>query len=716
MSSLRNSLFLAASVSALAMTTGPALAQENGEPVEVITVTSSALDVDRSSVTGSVDVLDRDDLIRDMSGNIAQTLERLPGVSTTFFGPASGRPVIRGLGSERVRVLINGLDGLDASASSPDHAVAVDVLGSTGVEVLRGPAAIGFGGGAIGGVVNVFDGRIPESLPENPVFGEAYLGATTGSDAREGFVRGGFVFGSLVTQAEFQRREAGNYDIPGFAESARLRAMEEDDHDHDHDDHDHDDDHDDHEEHEGEEEAFGFAPDTDFVFESGSIGSSIVGPWGFVGIGVKRTEANYAIPGHEHAHHEHDDDHDDHDDDHGDHDDDHDDHDHDDEMAPRLVMEQTRVDLRGEIALQGFFNRVRWSVAHSNYVHAEVEGDEQTIFDKEGMEARVELRHGHGDVRQGAWGASALTQDFEAVGDEAFIEAVTTQDFGVFATERWDFDSWGVEIGARADTRELTAQAANRRFNAVSASGALFLRPAEGWFLAGTLSRSERAPSDVEVFANGPHLATQAFEIGNLDLSTEVAWSLEGTARYTAPNGLRAEAAVFYADYDGFIELFPTGTEEDGLPVLEYRQEDAALYGFEARVSMPLFAVSGFEFTGEATADYVRGEISGGGNLPRISPMSGSLSVTADNGPLSLRTEARFVGEQTRLFETELPTDGYTLLHADARWRPFAGRDVQFIVAVRNITDEEARIHSSFLKDFIPLPGRNVRVAVSTRF
>jgi len=379
-------------------------------------------------------------------------------------------------------------------------------------------------------------------------------------------------------------------------------------------------------------------------------------------------------------------------------------------------MEQTRTDLRGEIALDGFFNRIRWSLAHANYVHAEIEGDEQTVFDKEGVEGRVELRHGHGGARQGAWGVTGLTQDFEAVGDEAFIEAVTTQDLGLFATERWDYDSWGVEIGARADRRELTAQAANRRFNSISASGALFLRPAQGWFLAGTLSRSERAPSDVEVFANGPHLATQAFEIGNLNLSTEVAWSLEGTARFTGQGGLSAEAAVFYADYDGFIELFPTGAQEDGLPVLEYRQEDATLYGFEARISAPLFALSGFDFTGEASADYVRGEIDGGGNLPRISPMSASLSVTADNGPLSLRGEARLVAEQTDVFTNELPTDGYTLFNADARWRPFDERDVQLIFAVRNITDEEARIHSSFLKDFIPLTGRNVRVALSARF
>jgi len=699
----RTTLLLAVSASALITAAGGGSAQTLTDDVETITVTSSALLVERDSVTGSVDVLDRDELIRSMAGNIAQSLERLPGVSTTFSGPASGRPVIRGLGSERVRVLINGLDGLDASSSSPDHAVAVDVLGSTGVEVLRGPAAIGFGGGAIGGVVNVLDGRVPETMPDNPVFGEVYLGATSGNEGREGFVRGGFAWGQLVAQGEFQRREAGAYDIPGFAESARLRAMEEDEHDHGDDDHDEDD-----HEHEEEDEAFGFAPDTDFVFESGSVGASIVGQWGFVGLGVKRTEAEYAIPGHEHAHNEHDDDHDD---------GDHDDHDHgDEEMAPRLVMEQTRTDLRGEIALNGFFNRIRWSLAHANYVHAEIEGDEQTIFDKEGVEGRVELRHGHGDQRQGAWGVTVLTQDFEAVGDEAFIEAVTTQDFGLFATERWDFDSWGLEFGARADTRELTAQTANRSFNAFSASGALFLRPAEGWFLAGTLSRSERAPSDVEVFANGPHLATQAFEVGNVNLSTEVAWSLEGTARFTSQRGVRAEATVFYADYDGFIELFPTGAEEDGLPVLEYRQEDATLYGFEARISAPLFALSGFDVTGEASADYVRGEIDGGGNLPRISPMSASLSVTADNGPLSLRAEARLVAEQTDVFTDELPTDGYTLFNADARWRPFDDRDVQLILAVRNITDEEARIHSSFLKDFIPLPGRNVRVALSTRF
>lgn len=710
MSHTRTPLLMAASASVLLAATGAGFADTLSDDVEVITVTSSALQVDRDSVTGSVDVLDRDALIRDMSGNIAQTLERLPGVSTTFFGPASGRPVIRGLGSERVRVLINGLDGLDASSSSPDHAVAVDVLGATGVEVLRGPAAIGFGGGAIGGVVNVFDGRVPETLPENPVFGEVYLGATSGNEGREGFVRGGLVWGQLVAQGEFQRRQAGVYDIPGFAESARLRAMEDHDHDDDHDDHDdddHDDDHDDH-----EDEAFGFAPDTDYVFESGSVGASIVGQWGFVGVGFKRTEAEYGIPGHDHALH---DDHDDHDHDDDDHDD-HDDHDEDHEHAPRLVLEQTRVDLRGEIALDGFFNRVRWSLAYADYVHAEIEDDEQTIFDKEGLEARVELRHGHGDQRQGAWGVTAFTQDFEAVGDEAFIQAVTTQDFGVFATERWDFDSWGLEIGARADTRELTAQTANRRFNSISASGAVFLRPAAGWFLAGTLSRSERAPSDVEVFADGPHLATQAYEVGNLDLSTEIAWSLEGTARYTGASGLTAEAAVFYADYDGFIELFATGAEEDGLPVLEFRQEDARLYGFEARISAPLFALSGFDFTGEASVDYVRGEIDGGGNLPRISPMSGALSVTADNGPLSLRAETRFVAEQTRVFENELPTDGYTLLNADARWRPFVDRDVQLIFAVRNITDEEARVHASFLKDFLPMPGRHVRVALATRF
>jgi iron complex outermembrane recepter protein len=379
-------------------------------------------------------------------------------------------------------------------------------------------------------------------------------------------------------------------------------------------------------------------------------------------------------------------------------------------------MKQTRVDLRGEVRLDGYFDRVRFSLAYADYEHREIEDDESTIFRKEGFEGRVELRHDHGQGNRGAWGVHFLNQDFSSSGHEAFIEPVTTTDAGAFVTERWDFQDWGIEAGARLDHRELDGRRASRSFTTFSGSGSVFVRPAEGWFAAATVSRTERAPSDVEVFAEGPHLATRAYEVGDLDLGAETAWSIEGTSRYTAANGVRLELSAFYADYDGFIELFPTEEFDHGLRVYEFRQQDAKLYGGEARVSAPLGDLAGFGLTGAASVDIVRGELSGGQDLPRIPPLSGTVELRAERGPLSLRTDVRLVAEQNRTFDFEYPTEGYALWNADVTWQPIEGNDLTLFAGVRNITDEEARVHSSYLKEFIPLPGRNFRLGLSTRF
>ncbi len=724
----RSAALAGASLVGLALA-APALAQDAAD-TQVIRVTATPLGTPADAVVGSVDVVTRAELVRNLDGNVADTIDRLPGVSSTYFGPASGRPVVRGLGADRVRVLVNGLGSLDASASSPDHAVSAGVLGAQGVEVLRGPAAIAYGGGAIGGVVNILDGRIPETAPEDGFGGEVYLGATDVDDGSQAALRLTGAAGGFVFQGEYQRREADAFDIPGFAETRAEREEHEHGHDHD-DDHDdpheedHDDDHEDHDHnHEEEEPAFGVVPDSDYEFETVSGGVSFVGDWGFVGVSVKDEEAEYGLPGHAHAHgeegHDHDDDHDH--EDHDDHDDDHDeDHDHDEghehgEEGARLVLEQTRYDLRGEVRRDGFFNRVRFSAAYADYEHAELEGDEiGTRFTKEGLEARVEIRHQHDGPRQGAIGFNLLDQDFAADGAEAFIEPVTTTDFGAFIVERWDYEDWGVEAGARVETRELDGVRGSRSFDTVSGSLSGFLRPGGGWFAGATVSYTERAPTDVEVFADGPHLATNTFEVGDLDLGEETAWSLEGTARRDV-GGARLEATGFAAAYDGFIGLFPTGEERDGLDVFEYRQADATLYGFEASASAPLAVISGVSFEGEAGVDYVRGELDDGGNLPRIPPASALLALTAERGIWSARAETRLVAEQDETAAFERPTDGYALLNADLALTPFEGRDLTLILAVNNITDEEARVHASYLKEQVPLPGRNVRLALSAKF
>lgn len=698
---------LLGAASLAALLGAPALADVHPDVIEV---TASPIRIDNRDSVSGVTVIGEAELVRNLEGNIGDQLERTPGVTSTYFGPAAGRPIVRGLGSERVRVLLNGLGALDASAASPDHAVTSEVLGAEAVEVLRGPAAIAFGGGAVGGVVNILDGRVPTAPVDGEFDGFVYAGGTTVDDGTQVGARLAGQVGQVVIQGDYVRREADGFEIPGFAESEAEREEhhgEEDDHEHE--------DHEDHEDEHEEEPPYGEVEGAFYTFESASLGASIVDDWGFFGLSVKETDAEYGLPGHSHAHededdHEEEDDHD-HDEDH-----DEDEHGHGEEGVPVLVMDQTRIDLRGEINRDGFLNRVRFSVAHSDYTHAELEGDEiGTLFDVEGAEARVEFAHDHDGVRQGAWGVNAFTRDFQASGEEAYIEPVTTQDWGVFATERWDYGSWGFEGGARYETRKLNGLRAERDYDTISASGALFARPSEPWFLAATLSRTERAPSDAEVFALGPHAATQTFEIGNLDLDTETAWSIEGRARYEVDR-LFVELDVFAADYDGFIALFPTGMEEEGFDVFEYGQEDAQLYGFELYGESEIGSFAGFDFIAEAGVDYVRAETDESGNLPRIPPLSANLALTAERGIWSARGEARLVAEQDETAAFERPTDGYALYNADLVVTPFEARDVSLILGVRNITDEEARVHSSFLKEQIPLPGRNFRVAVRAGF
>lgn len=727
--SLTVRLMTAASLSALAAAPA-ALGQSADVPVaetDVITVTSTPLSVTTDEVVGSVTVLSEDRLIELFSGNIGDTLDALPGVSSSYFGPAAGRPILRGLADDRVRVLINGVGALDASTSSPDHAVAGEVLGARGVEVLRGPAAIAYGGGAIGGVVNILDGRIPTAPLDAGFDGFAYVGASSVDDGSQAAGRAAFTAGPLVFQLDAVRREADGFEIPGYAETDALREAHHDDHDEDHEDHHddhHGDDHHDHDHDHEEEPEFGRVENAFYTFETLSGGVSLVDDWGFVGLSVKGADAEYGLPGHSHAHgddhddedHDHHDEAHSHDTDHHDHEEDHDEHAHGEHGDAILVMEQTRVDLRGEVNRDSFFNRVRWSFAHVDYEHAELEGDEiGTRFNKDGAEGRVEIAHDHDGARQGAFGLQALTHDFAASGDEAYIEPVTTQDWGAFIVERWDNGGWGFEAGARAETRKLNGLRAERRFDTVSGSASVFVRPEPRAFLSVTLSRTERAPTDVEVFAFGPHVATETFEIGDLNLGTETAWSLDATGRWSGER-VSAQASVFHAAYDGFIGLFPTGAEEDGLDVFEYRQADAALTGFEASGQAELGQIAGWAVMADAAVDFVSAELDDGGDLPRIPPLSGLLGFEADRGVWSARAEARLVAEQDDTAAFETATDGYALLNARLELRPFENDDVAITLGVRNITDAEARVHTSFLKDKVPLPGRNVRVAIRAGF
>ncbi|WP_233352749.1 TonB-dependent receptor [Maricaulis alexandrii] len=691
---------------------GPAaLAQTNqtseDETVDVIRVTSAPLGVAADEIAGAVEVVDRRHLEDNLAGSLADTIAHEPGVSTTYFGPAASRPVIRGLGADRVRVLSNGVGLIDASTNSPDHAVASEALEAEQVEILRGPAAIAYGGGAIGGVVNVIDGRIPEERAEEGLDGRFYT-ALTSVDAGEtaaGQVR--FNAGAFVFNLQALTRTADDYDIPGYAESDLYRMFEEAEHEA-HEDEGHEEDG-----HEEDEHPSGSVENSGLTFDMMSGGVSWVGENGFIGISVRRSTSLYGVPGgHEHGGEEEDHD------EHGDEDHEEDAHGH---AGVRIDLEQTRYDLRGEWRDLGeHIERLRFSFGTGSYEHVELEGDEVgTRFTNDGWEGRLEARHTPRDIWGGLWegavGLQAFSRDFAAIGDEAYVPPSETSDWGVFVVERWDADNWGLEGGLRLERRELDTATDSRDFDTQSLSGSVFFRPVRDTFLAVTVSSAERAPTDVELFADGVHVATSSYERGDATMDIERAVSVELTARTTVSDW-GVEASVFRAEYDGFIGAFATGAEEDGQPVYQYSQNDATLSGFEGRVEGPIGTFGDWDLDAEFTGEYVQGELDDGSNLPRLPPLTLSAGLTASTERQSVYLGAEWADVQNDTAAEEFKTQSYVLFNARYSVEPFEDRGLRLILEARNLTDEEARLHTSFLKDQLPLPGRNFRAALVLDF
>lgn len=674
-------LFAAAGVAALIA--GPAHAQAAKE-VEEFVVTAAPYVVSMDSVTTSVEVLKRDDLDTAPSAGLGDVLSGLPGVRSTFFGPGASRPVIRGLAGPRVLVLSNGVGMIDASALSPDHQVANDPQEAERIEVLRGPSALAYGGSAIGGIVNIIDDRISNQRVEG-LHGRMLASGTTVDDgvAASAALKAGV--GNWVFSLDGLHRESSDYDVPVPAESRRLMASE------------------------GEE----FLGPVDSTVSNTAVdlqayggGVSYVGERGFLGLAVKRTETTYGVPGHVHGHEE-------------DHEHEHEHEEHEEEEGGVVIdLKQTRYDLRGGLQLDlGIFDQLKVSAGYADYEHAELEdGEVGTQFLSEGWEARAELVQKAKDGWQGAVGFQALARNLDAQGDEAYVPSTDIQEVGVFTLQRFDRETWGVEGGLRLDRRELETSDTSRDFTNVSGSVGGFLRPAEGWFLGLSASRTARAPTEAELFADGAHAATRGYEVGNADLDSEVSYSLDATVHYGAGRW-EADLHAFAVKYDGFIDLRANGEidEESGFAVFDYVQTDATFYGAEAEVAYHLWQDGDRSFSLEGAADYVHGDTDLGPPA-RIPPWSVTGRAVFEGGWWSGKLELRQVGEQDRIAEYELPTDGYRMLNASLTAKPLKDKNFKIFVEGRNLNDAEAREHASFLKDLAPLPGRSFRMGVGYRF
>ena len=704
------------------------------------------------------DVLAGEELDRKAADSIGATVANEPGIHNSSFGVAAGRPVIHGLDGARVRVLEDRIDTLDVSVTSGDHAVTVDPYIADRIEILKGSATLLYGSGAIGGVVDTHTGRIPHEVPDR-ITGKLDVRAGDNGDGKNGSFRLDGGGGNFAWHLDGFARERDDYEIPGYAESARFMAMEEEhDEDEDHEEdgeegEDHDEDEEEDEDHEGEEEHADeeepirdMLPGSGLEAYGGAAGFSFVSDRGFIGVSVSRMESEYGIPGHSHFHgHEHDED-EDHDEDEGedhdegedeDHDEDEDndedaDHDEDEDHEEEAEhgeegtafadLKQTRIDIEAALIdpLPGFDNlNVRLGI--NDYEHQEVEGSGEvgTAFENDAWEARAELTHRDWSGWSGAVGAQYGDRKFSVVGEEAFTPPVDTRSFGLFWVGERSFSSFQVETGARYDrVKHKPATGGSDSFSGVSASLGAIVPLGDTWQARFLADYSTRAPVGEELYSDGPHLATNSFEIGNADLDEEKAINLSASLDAEGDRW-SVHGNVYYIEFNDFIFQRATGEEEDGLIVRQFSQTDATFIGLDLEVAATVAVWDAGRLEVSAFYDIVSAEldVSGNDNLPRIPPQRAGLGLELDWGNLDVNVDYTRAFKQDDVADFELATDAYDDLRAYVGWgHDWGDTSLTVFVQGRNLTDDEQRLHTSIVKDVVPQPGRTIEAGLRVAF
>ncbi len=636
-----------------------------------ITVTASGVARGLGEVVQPVDVLGGEDLVLRRQSTLGETLAQQPGVTASTYGQGSSRPVIRGLGSDRIRILENGLDTGDVSSIGPDHAVAMDPLAAEQIEVVRGPAAVLWGANAIGGVVNVLDGRVPDKPATAPVAAAVELEYGSNANKKSGAAKLDGGVGHFAWHLDLYSRDQDDYSSPAERPG-----------------------------HEGEPET-GVVENSWADAKGATVGGSYVADRGFIGIALGGYETEYGIPGHHHHHHD------------GETEPSKEDHE-EEEPGVFAALEQRRVDLHGQLddPFRGF-SSLKLSAGLRDYNHQEMEGDELgTRFDNRWTEARLDFGNERFLGFTGTLGLQYVNREFAAAGEEAFVEPTDTTKVGAYIFEQTAVDPVGFQFGLRYDhqgSRSSDPELPDRDFRTWTASVGVVWDFLEHWGLTASLNRPERAPTPEELYADGPHAATGAYEIGDPDLDTEVGQGVEASLRVEYPR-FEATISAFATRYSDFIYLAETGDEIDGLEVFQFSQDDAEFTGFELHGHFELLHTGANHLHLGFSYDQVNAEFRDDGEpLPRIPPRRGRLALIFMGERLEARVEGWWVDDQTRVSEHESPTPGYAMLNASVSARIFAGKTVhEFILRGRNLTDEAAYNHVSFLKFAAPLPGRDV--------
>jgi iron complex outermembrane receptor protein len=661
-----------------------------------------------------VTVLTGEELRRRAATTIGETLANKPGLASASFGPGVGRPVIRGQEGPRSLTLENGISSADVSSLSPDHAVSVEPMLANSIEVLRGPATLLYGGGAIGGVVNVMDNRIPRAPIEGSTGGIEYRHDTAAEMNSVVYrLEGGN--GKAAYHLSGSNRDWNDVDIPGDAidESALPEA--------------------DHPEDEAENSR-GNIDNSDGNTDVLTAGTSYhFGDRGFFGLALSQLENNYGIPPGAHGHSEHEDHEEEGDHDHDDdgHDEEHGDEEHSEEEAVSIELKQTRYDallhwhqpLAGIEVLRGF-------LTYTDYEHKEIEGSAVgTRFERDTWEARLEIGHVEIADFHGVVGLQWRSDEFSALGDEAYVPKTDSEELGVFIIEDYHVDALTLEFGARADWVERdpdTTIVGSRDFSNLSFSASALWDIDSQWSVGLALSHSERAPATQELYSNieaqNPselviHAATGAIEIGDASLDQEASQNIDLSLNWNR-EGVWAEATLFYNHFDDYIGLFNTGAEFEGSEIYAYEQDDAVFYGVELQATIALAQMASGELLLEVFGDSISASFDNNGKVPRLPPsrVGAELSWSGDFAGAWLRVLVAADQDATGRFESA--TEGYTRWDAgyDYLWELSGEQELTLFLKLMNIGDEEIRESTSFLRNFSPQPGRSLQAGLRYSF
>ncbi len=705
--------------------------------IEQVDVVGVPLHLSALESAHPVTVISGDELREKQASTLGETLRNEVGVHSSYYGGVASSPVIRGLDGPRVLIAQNGLDVGDASRIGPDHVVSAEASTAKQIEILRGPSTLFFGSGAIGGVVNVVDNRVPSDSESSA---RIFSGYNSVSDEKE--LSGEFKGGNdnLAFYVDGFVRDADEYEIPSHSEEEHHDEEEEGE---------------EHEEHEEHDE--GVLENSASESSGFTIGSSLLFENGFVGLSYGRLERLNGVPGHGHEEEE------DHDEEGGE-----EEGEHEHEEGVESDLKQNRWQLISQFDVNSaWVKSVSARAGYTDYEHEEVEEGGGTTFTNELLQVRTDINHRDVNGWLGALSFEFRDDDLAAVGEEAFTPSSESQTLAFALMEEKHFGDLLVQAGFRIEDVSLDStivephdheeegeeeahedETVSLSYTPISLSAGVVWEFAEGYNTSLSITRAERAPNPAEVFSFGPHIGTRTYEIGalytiedegdeyhveaNNSVEKEVSNNIDVSLRKFDGrfgfilNAFYNQISDFYfLDDTGLTSdvLFPEEEEEaegeeehahaEDLPVFIHRQADATLYGFEAQVIAAVTDSFKVTFTG----DSVKAELDDGGSLPRIPPARAGVKGEWTSGNWTIGADAMHSFKQDDVAPLETATDSYTLYNAKVSYRiDLESISLSAFLKGENLTDEFAQVHSSFLKEDAPLPGRAYRLGLSVNF